>query len=170
MIKTVECVDCGYITDIETTSETNPSICPECGGALRDAYTGETDKYAIAILRQAYNPDLQGIEAVRFVMEDGGQEIKLYDNLDEARAAVEALDAATYHTQNNESGRPEYLIVDENVAEYILSGRGGDLGNYDWEFKCDNPDEDGNHCGECTACVRGMIQEDKDFIRANRVE
>ena len=34
---TIECVrrkKCGYITDIEITSETNPDFCPKCGGRL----------------------------------------------------------------------------------------------------------------------------------------
>jgi protein-arginine kinase activator protein McsA len=41
---TIECrrkKSCGWITDIEETSETNPNICPNCGGGLKNAYTGE---------------------------------------------------------------------------------------------------------------------------------
>lgn len=38
--QTITC-DCGYTTDVETTSETNPHVCPECQGQLRDAGTGE---------------------------------------------------------------------------------------------------------------------------------
>jgi len=38
---TVECKKCGWITDMETTSETNPTHCPKCGGELVNAYTGE---------------------------------------------------------------------------------------------------------------------------------
>jgi len=35
-IWTIECRDegCGYCTDIETSSETNPRFCPRCGGEL----------------------------------------------------------------------------------------------------------------------------------------
>jgi ribosomal protein S27E len=38
---TVKCSECGWITDLNTLSETNPTCCPECGGSLVDAYTGE---------------------------------------------------------------------------------------------------------------------------------
>lgn len=33
---TIHCTDpsCGYCTDIETTSDTNPRHCPECGEPL----------------------------------------------------------------------------------------------------------------------------------------
>jgi uncharacterized paraquat-inducible protein A len=34
MVVTVECRECGYITDFETLSETNPSRCPKCQGTL----------------------------------------------------------------------------------------------------------------------------------------
>lgn len=40
-VKTIECEKCKWITDIDTLSSTNPKHCPECGGVLRDAYTGE---------------------------------------------------------------------------------------------------------------------------------
>ena len=44
MTITVECNQtkrCGWITDIETLSETNPKRCPKCGHGLHNAYTGE---------------------------------------------------------------------------------------------------------------------------------
>lgn len=34
MAITVECIECGYITDLEETSETNPRHCPKCAGEL----------------------------------------------------------------------------------------------------------------------------------------
>ncbi len=34
MAITVGCVDCGWVTDIELISETNPHHCPECGGEI----------------------------------------------------------------------------------------------------------------------------------------
>lgn len=39
--QTIECRKCGWITDIIVWSETNPTICPECGGELQDALTKE---------------------------------------------------------------------------------------------------------------------------------
>ncbi len=41
---TVECSRkkrCGWITDLEETSETNPSICPKCGGTIMIAGTNQ---------------------------------------------------------------------------------------------------------------------------------
>lgn len=40
-VKTIKCTDCDWITDIETTSDTNPRHCPKCGAEYVDAYTGE---------------------------------------------------------------------------------------------------------------------------------
>lgn len=39
---TIRCESCGYTTDIEITSDTNPIRCPACGGELRDAGTGNS--------------------------------------------------------------------------------------------------------------------------------
>jgi hypothetical protein len=36
---TIECHDCGFCTDVEVTSNTNPATCPECGGELFAAGT-----------------------------------------------------------------------------------------------------------------------------------
>jgi len=41
MAITIECRDCDYCTDIELISETNPYHCPECGGELLIAGTGD---------------------------------------------------------------------------------------------------------------------------------
>lgn len=41
MTKTIICTDCGWTTDIETTSNANPHVCPKCQGAIVDAGTGE---------------------------------------------------------------------------------------------------------------------------------
>ena len=40
-MKTIECTDCGWVTDIETTDTTAPRHCPECMGALVVAGTAE---------------------------------------------------------------------------------------------------------------------------------
>jgi len=40
MAITVGC-ECGWTTDIELTSETNPYHCPKCGGEIRLAGGGE---------------------------------------------------------------------------------------------------------------------------------
>jgi len=38
---TVNCADCGWTTDLELTSDTNPSRCPKCGGTIVIAGTDE---------------------------------------------------------------------------------------------------------------------------------
>ena len=48
-MQTIECRECGWITDIESHDPTAPTICPECRGDLQDAGTGAdypvTSKY-----------------------------------------------------------------------------------------------------------------------------
>jgi uncharacterized paraquat-inducible protein A len=39
--ETIECRECGWITDISVLSETNPNHCPKCGGQLYIAGTEE---------------------------------------------------------------------------------------------------------------------------------
>lgn len=38
---TVTCSDCDWTTDLELTSETNPTRCPKCGGTIMIACTDE---------------------------------------------------------------------------------------------------------------------------------
>jgi hypothetical protein len=124
--------------------------------------TNET--YAIAILRQAYQPDLQGIETVQFDRDDFDK-INEFDTVEKAQERVDELDNAAYCIQNGESGRPEHLIVDKNTMDYIQSGRDGDGSNYDWDWDCDHLDKDGNHCGECHNCISSMRYADRFYIR-----
>jgi DNA-directed RNA polymerase subunit RPC12/RpoP len=42
---TVECRDCGFVTDMDTLSQTNPKHCPECGSHLFLAGTSIDWKY-----------------------------------------------------------------------------------------------------------------------------
>ena len=129
----------------------------------------KTETYAIAILRQAYQPDLQGIESVRFDRDEQHDNINEFDTIEEARERVSELADGVYHTTSGESGRPEYTIVDSNTMVYIQSGRNGDGGNYDWSWNCDHPDSAGNHCGECDSCIAGMRDNDRDLVRANAI-
>lgn len=114
--------------------------------------------FLIAILRDAYQPDLQGLEAPKFYEVD--DKIIDFDSADEAFAKVGELDDAVYYTSHGESGRPKYLVVDDVSANYIISGRGGDMGNYNWDSAdCD--------CGECSTCFAMMIDQDRDFLKDN---
>jgi uncharacterized paraquat-inducible protein A len=41
-VQTITCANaCGWSTDVETTSDTNPALCPRCGGEIVDEGTGE---------------------------------------------------------------------------------------------------------------------------------
>lgn len=67
---------------------------------------------------------------------------------------------AVYYTSHGESGCPTYLVVDDVSADYVISGRGGDISNYNWEdADCD--------CGECSACFAMMIAQDRAFLQDN---
>jgi hypothetical protein len=124
--------------------------------------TNET--YAIAILRQAYQPDLMGIETVQFDRDDEYYKINEFDSIEKAQERIDELDDATYCIRRGESDSPEYLIVDKNTIEYIQFSRFG-VDNYDRNWDCDHLDKDGNPCGECHNCTIGMRYEDRSFIR-----
>lgn len=130
--------------------------------------------FAIAILRNFYHHDIQGQRSVLFVQEEGQkhpEDYKTYDTLRDALDAVDEMDYEVYYLSHNEADRPEYVIVDADVADYIISGRGGDMSNYDWDdCDCDNCDADGNACGQCNVCIDMMIDQDIDHVRDNAVE
>jgi len=117
--------------------------------------------YKIAILRQAYSPDMQGIEHPTFLAEDDGQGDWTGD-LDVAKARVEALDGDTYVTTNGESGRPEYIIVPEDTE---IGHESLDMYNWDDNDCTANANNDSTPCGECAQCIDMMIDQDRDMIR-----
>lgn len=126
-------------------------------------------QYAIAILRNAYQPDMQGLGAVHFEMDDNQRNINLY-SLDDAKARIEELDGDVYVTTNGEAGRPDYYIVDEVTADYIETGRNSDMSDYDWDNDpCTSHDNDGNACGECKECIDMMINQDRQLVQSNAV-
>lgn len=126
--------------------------------------------YAIAVLRQAYQPDLQNLEQVYFIKIEGDQHdnLEIFDNLDDAEEMIDVLDSEIYVTTNGESGRPEYFIVEEDTADYIMSGRNSDMSNYNWD-DCDCDKNDGDCCGECEICNDYMIYQDRIYIKNNSI-
>lgn len=109
--------------------------------------------YQIVTLKHYYQPDLQGKEQPSFNDE-------YYDTVADAEKVARKLNDETYYLDHNESGRPDYAIVNERDAEYIRSGRNEDMSNYDWDgAECD--------CGECRTCFEMMIIQDRDYIRSN---
>jgi hypothetical protein len=121
--------------------------------------------YMIAILRDAYTPDLQGMRQVRFY-DEMTEHAEQYDTIKEAQEQIDKIQGETYCLSHNETGRPEYIIVDDSTAQYIMDGRDSDLGNYDWD-DCDCDKNNGDCCGECQTCLTHMIDEDRLYIKAN---
>ena len=128
--------------------------------------------YAIAVLRNVYGPDIQGDRTVRFVHDDETRkdDYTAYESIEAAQEVIDDMESGTYHTSNNEAGAPEYVIVDSSVADYLTTGRGGDMSSYDWDdCDCDNKDEEGNACGECSVCIDMMIDQDIEHVHHNAI-
>lgn len=130
-----------------------------------------TTPYAIAILGEFYAPDIRGERTVRFVTDADKYDLPvLFDTAEDAKSRIDDLEEDVYYLAHNEAGRPEYVILSESIADHIRTGRGGDQSNYDWDaHQCDQMDSDGNACGECSACIDMMIDQDRGMVRANAV-
>ena len=118
--------------------------------------------FSVAVLREMFSPDIQGLGAVDFVRsQDGRDDVEAYA-LEEARDMVGELDNEVYYTSSGESGRPAYVVVSYDDAMWISEGRNSDMGNYDWEgAACD--------CGDCKICFEMMIAQDRSYIRRNKI-
>lgn len=123
--------------------------------------------YHIAILKHVYQPDLQGDRQPQW-RTDHHDDLISYDSPEEARAEIADAESEIYVTGNNESERPEYIIVDDVTADYIRDGRNMDLSNYDWD-NCSCKRNNGECCGECNECITLMIDQDRDYIRARAI-
>jgi len=121
--------------------------------------------YKIVVLRQAYSPDLQGIERPHFLSEENSQDDLVIDTIEDAKDKIEELDNEIYVTSNGESGRPEYLIVDDN---YTIGY--DDMSNYNWDDSDCDRGADGEACGECADCIQLMINQDRQGVINNKVE
>ncbi|MEM4658358.1 MAG: hypothetical protein QXX77_08065 [Candidatus Methanosuratincola sp.] len=107
--------------------------------------------YKIAVLRYAYQPDTGGLERVYFLDEE-------FETVEEAKEFIAELDNEVYILQHNEYSRPDYLVVDDVTADWIMSGRNSDLSNYDWsDTECT--------CGECSKCIVTIIDQDRAYVR-----
>lgn len=114
--------------------------------------------YTIAVLRNVYQPDIQGESQPQFYTDNHGLIVE-FETIEEAQALVAEWKSGVIVIGNNEYAAPDYHIVDVSTAEYVLSGRGGDMSNYEWEgCICE--------CGECADCIGMMIEQDCDYIRS----
>jgi hypothetical protein len=127
----------------------------------------EGNMYAIAIIPININRD----EQVRFYRADdwrNNDTIDLFDTAQDAQDAIDEIYETDYCTGQNEIGRPDYYIIDEDDADFIRSGRDGDLSRYDWDDSTCHRNN-GNACGECDECVDYIIAADRQYIVSNSV-
>lgn len=119
-----------------------------------------TNRYAIAILLDVYDTPEERV-TIQWETDDRARLVE-YDTLAAARRRRDELDAERYVTHSYEAGRPEYVILDDTDAEYIRSGRNGDMSNYEWEdASCE--------CGDCRDCREMMQEQDRDWISEHEV-
>jgi hypothetical protein len=125
--------------------------------------------YAIAILPDMYQGQPNRAKFYAANEHDVSNGIyDTYDTIDEARVVVDNIADYTYYLSSGEAGRPEYMIVDDEIASYITSGRNSDGGNYDW-IGCDCDKQDGKPCGDCDDCLAYMSDEDRDYLRNHSI-
>lgn len=83
-----------------------------------------------------------------------------YDSVKEAIKVITEYDTTTYYLSVGEACRPDYYIVTNEVANYIKSGRNGDISKYNWsQAEC--------VCTECKHCKDMMNNQDVDYIIKN---
>jgi len=123
--------------------------------------------YCIAVLHHFY----QEVRTPKFVEEDGrGGSILYFETIEEAREWIKEAESEVYVLEHNEYMSPEYIIVEDIVAEFIRSGRNQDLSNYDWSGCVCTKGPDGEPCGECNECFSHMAALDRDYIWENAIK
>ena len=112
--------------------------------------------YNIAILRSIYRPDIHLDMSVSFYNDFFGNPVD-FEFVRDAQEQVAKWEKARVVLAYNEYSPAKYVIVENNISDYILSGRNSDISNYDWDnTKCD--------CGECSECFELMISQDRKYI------
>jgi hypothetical protein len=124
--------------------------------------------YAIAILHNEYGRDTQVKMYAANENATTQYGYDLYDTIEEAQEIIDDMEADDYVLSHNEAGRPDYYIVDDNDADYVATGRGGDESNYDWS-DCSCTRNNGDCCGECDECIDIEIEQDREYIIDNAV-
>jgi hypothetical protein len=134
-------------------------------------------KYGIAIKPNYYQPEIQGRDAVTWVVEnenDYNQDPKLFDTPQEAQDHIdnELIGDGPYYLAHNEAGRPDYWITTED-AIYQVQSCHQDNGLYTWPDDCDQwecGDKKGNVCGECKQCLAFMESADYSILKSAEIE
>lgn len=112
--------------------------------------------YSIAILRNVYKPDLQCESQPSFYTDFHGDIVE-FETAEDAKSKIREWKSDRVVLSHNEYSTPDYIVVSNLTAEYIQSGRNGDMSNYNW-------DEAGCECGECQDCFEMMIAQDRAYI------
>lgn len=133
-------------------------------------------QYAIAVAPNYYQPEIQGRDRTRWIVEDESdylQTPKLFESVAGAREYIEEeLGSGIYYLQHGEAGRPEYWVVDD-VTVATVQAHWQDNGLYNWPDDCDEwecADRDGSVCGECRQCLDFMAWQDGEILRRGAVE
>ena len=122
--------------------------------------TTNATNYSIVILLNVFDTSEER-ETIQWEMDDRARLVE-YDTLADAITRRDELAEALYVTGSHEAGRPEYVILDDTDAEYLRSGRNGDMSNYDWaDADCE--------CGDCRECREMMQEQDRDWISEHEV-
>jgi len=115
--------------------------------------------YAISVLRNVYQPDIQGESQPGFHNDFHGNIVE-FETIEEAKSEIAEWESDRVVLSHNEYSAPDYIIVSDVTADYIQSGRNSDMSNYDWDgAECE--------CGECQKCFAMMISQDRDYIRSH---
>lgn len=115
-------------------------------------------KYKIATLYNYYHGSLGVNESPEI-----GETI--YASVTDAFAEIERMESNPYTLGNNEFGRPDYYVIDQDLADYLLNGRDG-MDNYDWsDSQCEHDD-----CGECSECFAMMAEQDRDLVLVSAIK
>jgi len=118
--------------------------------------------YYIFRIRHFYG----GARPPRAIEDSQGSPI-IYDDLDGIIQVVDELGSAPYILLHGEASRPQYLVVPVQYGDRIVDGRPMD--DYDWDdFVCPNGGR-GNPCGECSACLAEMAEQDIHYLREHEV-
>lgn len=93
-------------------------------------------------------------------------DMTVYDSVEEAQEVIDNITDDIYVCVNTEAGRPDYYILEQSDADYIMSGRNGDGSNYDWDedHTCDCED------GTCDKCFNLMQDQDEEYIKSRAIE
>lgn len=115
-------------------------------------------EYYIAKIRNFYGPR----EELSIVSDEQGERIA-FGSVREARKWIDEAEEGTYVLASGEASRPEFVVVDGNVVQWLDMD---DDNKYDWD-SCPCKTAAGQPCGLCDTCTEHRSNEDIAYVRAN---